>query len=98
MLGVPIQAQPPQQVLLPTLDQLVEDVEVALAVVLVDHPRLLQQVVVDVATHRRPLEEEDGVGEGDTEYGKACERGILRRAGGTMVWVEEDTVGHLSCG
>ncbi|KAG7275113.1 hypothetical protein CRUP_009473 [Coryphaenoides rupestris] len=79
--GLLFEAQLPQQVLLPTLDQLVEDVEVALAMVLVDHPRLLQQVVDDVATHRRPLEEEDGVGEGDTEYGKACERGILRRGG-----------------
>lgn len=55
LLGVPLQAQAPQQVLLPSLDQLVEDVEVPLAVVLVHHAGLLQQVVDDVASHRGSL-------------------------------------------
>ncbi|KAK0135798.1 hypothetical protein N1851_028295 [Merluccius polli] len=44
--------------------RLVEDVEVALTVVLVHHPRLLQQVVDDVATYRGTLQEEGGGGGG----------------------------------
>lgn len=55
LLGVPLQAQTSQQVLLSSLDQLVEDVEVPLPVVLVDHAGLFQQVVDDVASHRGAL-------------------------------------------
>lgn len=43
-LAVPLQAQPPQQVLFPSLHQLVEDVEIPFTMVLVDHPGLFQQV------------------------------------------------------
>lgn len=55
LLGVPLQAQAPQQVLLSSLDQLIEDVEVPLPVVLVNHAGLFQQVVDDVAPHRSAL-------------------------------------------
>lgn len=55
LLGVPLQAQTSQQVLLPSLNQLIEDVEVPLPVVLVNHTGLLQQVVDDVASHRGAL-------------------------------------------
>lgn len=55
LLGVPLQAQASQQVLLSSLDQLIEDVEVPLPVVLVNHPGLFQQVVDDVASHRGAL-------------------------------------------
>lgn len=55
LLRVPLQAQAPQQVLLPTLNQLIEDVKVSLAVVLVDHSGLLQQVVDDVTPNGRAL-------------------------------------------
>lgn len=51
LLRVPLQAQASQQVLFPSLDQLIENVEVPLPVVLVDHAGLLQQVVDDVASH-----------------------------------------------
>ena len=54
-LGVPLQAQPAQHLLLAPFQQLVEDVEVPLPVVLVNHSGLLQQVTEDVATHRRTL-------------------------------------------
>lgn len=51
LLRVPLQAQPSQQVLFPSLNQLIENVEVSLSVILVDHAGLLQQVVDDVASH-----------------------------------------------
>ena len=89
MLGVPLQAQPPQQVLLSALDQLVEDEEVALSVVLVHHPRLLQQVVDDVATHRGTLQAEGR--RGGAEGGRCKEEGVRGR-----VWVEGNTGVHCS--
>lgn len=49
LLCVSLQAEPSQQVLLSSLDYLVENVEIPFSMVLVDHPRLLQQVVNDVA-------------------------------------------------
>lgn len=55
LLGVPLQAQAPQQVFLSSLNQLIEDVEVPLPVVLVNHAGLFQQVVDDVASHRGAL-------------------------------------------
>lgn len=55
LLSVPLQAQTPQQVLLPSFNQLIENVEVPLSMVLVDHAGLLQQVVDDVASHWRAL-------------------------------------------
>lgn len=55
LLGVPLQAQTPQQVFLSSLNQLIENVEVPLPVVLVNHTGLFQQVVDDVATHRGTL-------------------------------------------
>lgn len=51
LLRVPLQAQAPQQILLPSLDQLVKNVKVPLPMVLVDNAGLLQQVVDDVATN-----------------------------------------------
>lgn len=51
LLRVPLQAQAPQQILLPSLDQLVKNVKVPLPVVLVDNAGLLQQVVDYVATN-----------------------------------------------
>lgn len=55
LLWVLLEAQPPQQVLLPSFQQLVEDVEVPLAVVLVHNSGFLQEVVQDVAPDRSPL-------------------------------------------
>lgn len=55
LLWVLLKAQPPEQVLLPSLQQLVEDVEVPLAVVLVHNSGFLQEVVQDVAPNRSPL-------------------------------------------
>lgn len=88
LLRVPLQAQPPQQVLLPSLDQLVENVEVPLPMVLVDHAGLLQQVVDDVASHRgtlstgqRPEREGGGRGRGGGGEGKT---GVLRCDVGLM--------------
>lgn len=49
-LAVPFQAQPSQQVLFSSLNQLVKYVEISLTMVLVDHPGLLQQVAQDVTT------------------------------------------------
>lgn len=54
-LGVALQAQPEQRLLLTPLQQLVEDVEVPLPVVLVHHSGLLQEVTEDVAAHGGPL-------------------------------------------
>ena len=52
-----LQPQPPHQVIVSTLQQLVEDVEVALSLVQVTHARLLQQVVNDVSTNGRALQQ-----------------------------------------
>lgn len=48
MLGVSLQAQLVQEVVLSSLHKLVEDVEVPLPVILMHDPRLLQQVVQDM--------------------------------------------------
>lgn len=56
-LRVPLEAQCPQQIVLASLQQLVEDVEAPLAVALVHHAGLLQQVVQEVTPHRQPLRE-----------------------------------------
>lgn len=55
MLAVSLQAHLVQQVVLPSLHQLVEDVEVSLPVILMHHPRLLQQVVQDMSSDSIPL-------------------------------------------
>lgn len=57
MLAVSLQAEPAEQVFLPSLHQLIEDVEVSLAVVLVDHTGLLQQVTQDMTTNCTTLRE-----------------------------------------
>lgn len=57
LLGVLLKAQPPQQILLPSFQQLVEDVEVPLTVVLVHNSGFLQEVVQDVAPNRSPLKQ-----------------------------------------
>ena len=44
-----------QKIILSSLHQLVEDVEVPLSVVLMDHPGLLQQIVEDVSAQRFSL-------------------------------------------
>jgi hypothetical protein len=56
-LGVSLQSQLAEKVLFSSLEQLVENMEVPLAVVLVHNTGFLQQVVEDVATYRRPLGE-----------------------------------------
>lgn len=48
LLCVPLQAESPEQVLLATLNELIEDVEVSFSVALVHNTRFLQQVVYDV--------------------------------------------------
>lgn len=55
LLGVFLQPQSPQQVLLSSLDELIKDVEVPLAVALMHDARLLQQVVQDVTSYRSTL-------------------------------------------
>lgn len=55
-LRVPLQSQRGKQVVVPSIQELVEDVEVPLTVVLVHDARLLQQVVQDVTAYWRPLE------------------------------------------
>lgn len=50
MLGVSLQAQLVQEVVLSSLHKLVEDVEVSLPVILMHDPRLLQQVVQDMTS------------------------------------------------
>lgn len=45
LLGVSLQAQPVQQVVVPSFHHLIEDVKVSLSVILMHDPRLLQQVV-----------------------------------------------------
>lgn len=55
MLAVSLQAQLMQQVLLSSLHQLVEDVEVSLPVILMHDPRFLQQVVQDMSSNSIPL-------------------------------------------
>lgn len=82
LLGVPLQAQTSQQVLLSSLDQLIEDVEVPLPVVLVNHAGLFQQVVDDVASYRGAL--------------PACQRPERERGGG--VERGEDKAGVLRQG
>lgn len=57
LLWVLLKAQPPQQILLPSFQQLVEDVEVPLTVVLVHNSGFLQEVVQDVASNRSPLKQ-----------------------------------------
>lgn len=54
-MGVLLQPQPPEQVFLPSLQQLVEYMEIPLAVILVHHPGLLKEVVQDVAPNGSPL-------------------------------------------
>lgn len=90
LLRVPLQAQAPQQVLLPTFDQLIENVEVPLSMILVDYARLLQQIVNDVASHwcalppgQRPGRADwwcgrGGGGGGGGEEGGEGEAGVLR--------------------
>lgn len=56
LLGVSLQAQLVQQVVVPSFHELIEDVEVSLPVILMHHPRLLQQVVQDVAPDGVPLQ------------------------------------------
>ncbi|TNN56669.1 hypothetical protein EYF80_033096 [Liparis tanakae] len=56
-LAASLQAQAVQQLLLSSLQQLVEDVEVSLSVVLMHDSGLLQQVVEDVSPDRVPLPE-----------------------------------------
>lgn len=51
VLAVSLQAEPAKQIFLSSLHQLIEDVEVSLPVVLVDHAGLLQQVTQDVTTN-----------------------------------------------
>lgn len=57
MLAVPLQAEPTKQIFFSSLHQLIEDVEVSLAVVLVDHTGLLQQVTQDMTTNCSTLRE-----------------------------------------
>lgn len=59
MLAFSLQAEPAEQILLSSLHQLVEDVEVSLSVVLVDHAGLLQQVAQDVTANCTTLRERD---------------------------------------
>jgi len=54
-LAASLQAQPAQELLLSSLHQLVEDVEVSLSVILMHDSGLLQQVVEDVASDSTPL-------------------------------------------
>lgn len=97
LLTVPLQAQAPQQVLLPSFDQLIENVEVPLSVVLVDHAGLLQQVVDDVASNWCALPPRErpgragwrcgrgGGGRGEGGEGEAgvlrCDAGLVKHAG-----------------
>lgn len=84
LLQVPLQAQVSQKVLITPLDQLVENVEVPLPVVLVDHARLLEQIVDDVTsywgslpTEQRPAREGGGrVGEGEAGALR-CDLGLI---------------------
>lgn len=55
LVGVSLQAQLVQQVVVSPLHDLIEDVKVSLPVILVHDPRLLQQVVQDVASDGVPL-------------------------------------------
>lgn len=55
MLGISLQAQLAEQLVLSSLHQLIEDVEVSLSVILMSDPGLLQQVVQDMATNGIPL-------------------------------------------
>lgn len=57
VLAVSLQAEPAEQIFLSSLHQLIEDVEVSLSVVLVDHTGLLQQVTQDVTTNCTALRE-----------------------------------------
>lgn len=55
LLGVSLQAHLAEQVVVSSLHQLVEDVKVSLPVILMHDPRLLQQVVQNVAPDSVPL-------------------------------------------
>ena len=55
VLAVPLQAQPAEELVISPGHQLVKYVEVPLSVVLMHHPRLLQQVAQDVAPHGSSL-------------------------------------------
>lgn len=55
MLAVSFQAQLVQQTVLPSLHQLVEDMEVSLSVILMHNPWLLQQVVQNMTSNGIPL-------------------------------------------
>lgn len=70
-LGVAFQAQPAQRLLFAPLQQLIENVEVPLPVVLVDHAGLLQEVTENVASHRGTLRagRNRGTTQGDGEWG-----------------------------
>lgn len=55
VLRVSFQVQCVEQVVVPSIQKLVEDVEVPLTVVLVNYTGFLQQVVQDVSAHWCPL-------------------------------------------
>lgn len=57
VLGDSFEVQRVEQVIVSSIQKLIEDVKVSLTVVLVHDTRFLQQVVQDVTTHRCPLEE-----------------------------------------
>lgn len=57
MLAVSLQAEPAEQILLSSLHQLIENVEVSLTVVLMNHTGLLQQVTQDVTANCTSLED-----------------------------------------
>lgn len=69
-----------EKVFLSTFDQLVENVEVSLPVVLVDHTRLLQQIVDDVTSHwgSLPTEQRPEREGGRRGGGGEGEAGVLR--------------------
>lgn len=55
VLRVSLKVQRVKQVVIPSIQKLIEDVEVPLAVVLVYYTRFLQQVVQDVTANWCPL-------------------------------------------
>lgn len=69
-----------EKVFLSPFDQLVENVEVSLPVVLVDHTRLLQQIVDDVTSHwgSLPTEQRPEREGGRRGGGGEGEAGVLR--------------------
>lgn len=67
VLGVSFQTQPAQCLLLTSLQQLVEDMEVPLPVILVYNSGLLQEVTEDVATYGGTLWTGHGKGIGQRD-------------------------------